>query len=49
MWTWIDAEKTAAFKKSDDDESVITCGVNIDPLYTLLAEGLEPEPYKENA
>jgi hypothetical protein len=46
MWTWIDKEKNAALYVKNGEPSIF-CGVNAEPLYSLLVNGLEPEPYIE--
>ena len=46
MWTWIDKEKTAALYVKSGEPSIF-CGINAEPLHSLLANGLEPKPYFE--
>lgn len=47
-WTWANIEHTCA-SIFFEDGSGTTCGVNLDPLASWLAEGNKPKPYETNA
>lgn len=45
MWVWANEEKVSAMIENEDG-TWTTCGVNVEPLSSLLAEGFEPKPYE---